>query len=452
MSTSSTTIPTSPETAVKPVLTSDSATSPAAAPPAAAAGPAFTPYQKVIVAILAFLQFTIILDFMILSPLGAFLMRDLHISTSAFGRVVSVYAFSAGIAGFLAAGFADRFDRKRLLLFFYAGFVLGTLLCGIATTYRFLLAARMVTGFFGGVIGSISFAIIADLFPLNLRGRVMGVVQTSFAASQVMGIPLGLYLSNLWSWHAPFLMIVAFASVAGVLIAVYMKPIDGHLKLQRPEGGAFGHLIKTVANTRYLRAFATTTLLVTGGFMLMPFGSAFTVNNVGIPIQKLPLIYLITGLCSLFAGPLVGKLSDRIGKYPLFVAGSMISTIMIVIYTHLGVTPILEVVVVNVLLFIGITSRMISASALMSAVPDPAHRGSFMAVNSSLQSVAGGVASWVAGLIVVVAAGGKLARYDTLGYVVISSMAVTVLMLYFIDRMVKANAPQKAPLPASPSE
>src|SRR5262245_61791248 len=164
----------------------------------------FTPYQKFVIAILAFLQFTIILDFMIVSPLGALLLPQLHITTRQFGLVVSVYALSAGVAGLLAAGFADKFDRKRLLLFFYAGFLLGTLLCGVAGNYTFLLVARIVTGVFGGVIGSIVMAIIADLFPFEVRGRVMGTVQTAFAASQVLGLPLGVFLSNHWGWHAPF--------------------------------------------------------------------------------------------------------------------------------------------------------------------------------------------------------------------------------------------------------
>jgi predicted MFS family arabinose efflux permease len=423
---------------------------PAPAPVAAAAPAGFSRYQKFVVAMLAFLQFTIILDFMILSPLGALLLRDLHIPASRFGLVVSVYAFSAGISGFLAAGFADRFDRKRLLMFFYTGFVAGTLLCGIATSYHFLLVARMVTGIFGGVIGSISFAIIADLFPMQQRGRVMGVVQTSFAASQVMGIPLGLYLSNHWGWHAPFLMIVGLSTIGGVFIAIYMRPIDGHLALQRPRS-AVGHLIKTVSRSRYLRAFGTTALLVTGGFMLMPFGSAFTVNNVGIPIEKLPIIYMITGVCSLIAGPLVGRFSDIVGKYALFCAGTAVSIVMILIYTHLGVTPLWQVVLVNVLLFIGITSRMISASALMSAVPDPASRGAFMAVNSSIQQVAGGVAAGVGGLIVVQTTTGSLAHYDVLGYVVIGSMALTMGMLFFINRMVQGDS-AKGTLPVRPAE
>jgi predicted MFS family arabinose efflux permease len=428
-------------------MASDPSPSPAAAPGAspivpsapASAPAAFSRYQKFMIAVLAFLQFTIILDFMILSPLGALLMRDLHVPASRFGLVVSAYAFSAGVSGLLAAGFADRFDRKRLLLFFYGGFMLGTLLCGVAPTYHFLLGARMVTGLFGGVIGSISLAIIADLFPLQMRGRVMGFVQTAFSASQVMGIPLGLLLSNRWGWHAPFLMIVGITAVVGVFIVAYVRPIDGHLKLQR-DGSAFRHLAQTVSRRSYLNAFATTTLLVTGGFMLMPFGSAFTVNNIGIRMELLPVIYMVTGICSLVAGPLVGRLSDRLGKYGLFCAGSALSMVMVLIYTHLGRTPLSTIIIINVLLFVGITSRMISASALMSAVPDPASRGSFMAVNSSIQQFAGGIASAAAGLIVVTTAQGQLAHYDRLGYVVVVAMLLTMGMLYSIHRAVGDRA------------
>ena len=406
-------------------------------PPAVAPGApaAFTPYQKVVVAILSFLQFTIILDFMIISPLGAILLRELHIPTTKFGLVVSVYAFAASASGILAAGFADRFDRKKMLMFFYAGFIGGTLLCGIAPTYHFLLLARIVTGVFGGVIGSIVMAIIADLFPMAMRGRVMGFVQTSFAASQVLGLPLGFYLATHLGWHAPFLMIVALGVVAGVFIMIYLRPVDGHLKLQR-EGNAFLHLFKTVSQRRYVIAFATTTLLATGGFMLMPFGSTFTLNNLGISSDSLSFIYFVTGLCTLVTGPLIGRLSDRLGKYALFCGGSALTIVMVLIYTHLGRTGLPLVIVINVLLFVGVTSRMISASALMSAVPDPAHRGSFMSVNASLQQAAGGVGAAVAGLIVVQTPSGALAHYDVLGYVVTAAMLIVVVMLRTIDRMV----------------
>lgn len=184
-------------------------------PPAAASAKPFTPYQKFVVASLAFLQFAVILDFMIVAPLGALVMPALGMSPTDFGLIVSAYAFSAGASGLLVAGFADRYDRKKLLLFFYTGFVLGTLWCGLAGSFHALLAARIVTGIFGGVIGSVVMAIATDLFEPDQRGRVIGFIQTAFAASQILGLPAGIYLSNHWDWHAPFLVMVLFASPAG---------------------------------------------------------------------------------------------------------------------------------------------------------------------------------------------------------------------------------------------
>ncbi len=173
----------------------------------------FSGYEIFIIAILSILQFTVILDFMVLSPLGAILLPKLQITTSQFGLVVSAYAFSAGASGILAAGFADKFDRKKLLIFFYVGFLIATVFCAIAPTYRLLLLARILTGIFGGVIGSVSFAIISDLFKFEVRGRVMGFVQMSFAASQILGLPIGLLLANKFGWHSPFWMIAFFLAL-----------------------------------------------------------------------------------------------------------------------------------------------------------------------------------------------------------------------------------------------
>lgn len=395
----------------------------------------FSGYQKFVLAILAFLQFTIILDFMIMSPLGAILMPALNITPSQFGIVVSAYAFSAGIAGFAAAGFADRFDRKKLLLFFYAGFILGTFLCGIAPNFYFLLFARIVTGLFGGVIGSIVMAITTDLFPFSMRGRVMGVLQSAFAGSQILGLPIGLYLSAHWGWHAPFLMIVGMAALVGVIIIANLKPIDGHLKLQA-DRNPFHHLRDTIATPRYLLAFAATGFLSIGGYMLMPFSSAFSVNNLGISMKELPIVYLVTGFGAIITGPLVGKLSDKFGKYRVFLFGAAMTIIMALIYTRLGVTPLPMVILVNVLLFVGIFSRMIPAQAMMSAVPAADSRGAFMAINSSLQQIAGGVGSVVAGMIVSQPEGGAILHFDLLGDILVCTVLLTAVMMYFIHRMV----------------
>jgi predicted MFS family arabinose efflux permease len=395
----------------------------------------FSRYQKFVVGILAFLQFTIILDFMIISPLGAIVMPALGISPRQFGWAVSSYAFSAALSGLAAAGFADRFDRKRLLLFFYGGFVLGTALCALAPSYHFLLLARIVTGFFGGVIGSVVLAIATDLFPLEMRGRVMGSIQTAFAAAQVLGLPAGIYFANRWNWHGPFVAIIAVALPVSFVIILYMKPVNAHLQLKQ-EHSPWRHLASTLFEPKYALAFAATTLLATGGYMLMPFGSAYIVNNVHLSLDNLPTIYLVTGLCTVFTGPLIGKASDRFGKFQTFFFGTILSVIQVVIWTNLGPASLTTVIVINVLLFIGIFSRMIPSQALISAIPEVTKRGSFNAISASLQQFSGGIASAAAGLIVVQSAIGQLQHFNWLGYVVIASAVLALILMYFIHKSV----------------
>ena len=396
----------------------------------------FSSYEKFVIAILALLQFTVVLDFMVLSPLGAILMPKLSISTSQFGLVVSAYAFSAGASGICAAGFADKFDRKKMLLFFYVGFVCGTFFCGMVSSYMLLLCARIITGIFGGVIGSISFAIITDTFSMQVRGRVMGVVQMAFAASQVLGIPVGLFLATHFNWHAPFIMIAVVALLVGVVIALKLKPVKEHLK-GRHDKNAFIHLWHTASNPFYVRGFAATMLLATGGFMIMPFSTAFLVDNVLIPETQLSEIFFITGIASIITGPYLGKQADKFGKYRLFVFGSIISMIMVMIYTHLGPNPVWVVILTNIVLYTGISSRMISSSALITGVPEIKDRGAYMGINSSIQQVSGGIASFVAGLIIFQPEkNAPLQHFDTVGYVAACSMLITLGMMFVINRQV----------------
>jgi predicted MFS family arabinose efflux permease len=406
----------------------------------------FSKYQIFIIAIIAFIQFTVILDFMVLSPLSAILLQQLHITTAQFGLVVSAYAFSAGASGLLAGGFADKFDRKKMLLFFYTGFVVGTALCAMATSYEFLLIARIVTGVFGGVIGSIGFAIITDLFKMEVRGRVMGFAQMAFAASQILGIPIGLALANKLGWHAPFWMIVGVSALVGIVILLYMKPIDAHLQY-KSDRNPIEHLLKTISNRDYIRGFMATVLLATGGFMLMPFGAAFSTGNLKLTLEELPWLYGLTGVSSMIFGPIIGKYSDKIGKFRMFVIGSIISIAMVGIYTNLGPSPLWFVLLINIVLFIGINGRMISAQSLLTAVPAPQDRGAFMSVNSSIQQISGGVAAWVAGHIVAQRADGFMEHYPTLGFVVIGSMIIAIGLMYILNahvqKTLKATGMQK---------
>ena len=409
------------------------------APPSSSTPAAgFSRYQKFVVGLLAVLQFAVIIDFMLMAPLGVWIMPALSITTKQFGLAVSAYAFSAGISGFVSAGFADRFDRKKMLMFFYAGFLLGTLACGLAPTYELLLAARVFTGVFGGVIGSIVMAIATDLFEVSLRGRVMGLIQTAFAASQVLGLPTGVYLVEHWNWHGPFLVLAAIGLIGLVVIGAGLKPIDGHLGKPQ-EHSPFMHLWHTLAEPRHLMPFLTVTLLATGGFMLMPFSTAFLAHNVGIATADLPTIYFFTGICTIVFGPMIGKAADKVGKLKVFLFGSVVSMVMVVVYTHLGPVPLWAVIVVNVVMFVGIFSRMIPFQALSSQVPEPTKRGAYNAISSSIQQVSGGVASVVAGHIVTSGADGRIEHFTVVGWVVVGTTLVGMWLMSRINAQLQAR-------------
>lgn len=397
----------------------------------------FTSYQKFVIVLLALLQFTIILDFMILSPLGDILMKTLNMSTIQFGSVVSAYAISAGISGILAAGFADKFDRKKLLLFFYTGFIAGTIFCGLADSYETLFLARIVTGVFGGVIGAIAMAIITDVFSLNQRGRVMGFVQMAFAVSQILGIPIGLLIANQWGWQATFFMVVGLAAVIGLAVVVKLQPLTEHLKLQSDKN-ALQHLWHTVRKRNYRIGFLATAMLSMGGFMLMPFTTAFIVNNVGVSQHQLPLIFLFTGLSTFIVMPLIGRMSDKIDKFRLFTVGTLIAAVMVVVYTNLVPVPLWVVIVINMILFMGIMSRMVPATALNSAIPEMYDRGAYMSINSSLQQMSGGLAAIFAGFVVVQPTKtSPIQNFDLLGYLMVAIFVWCLYLVYRVSQMIK---------------
>lgn len=396
----------------------------------------FTPYQITAILILALTQFSIVLDFMVMSPLGDLIMKNMKISPAQFGIVVSSYALSAGVSGFLTASFADKFDRKRLLLFFYAGFILGTLLCGMADTYWLLVGARIFTGIFGGVIGSISLAIVTDIFVDNQRGRVMGFLQMGFGISQILGIPISLYLANIWNWQAPFYLIVGIASAIFITAIFVLKPVKEHLTLQRDN--PLKHMWKTISNKNYRIGFSATAFMSLGGYLMMPWGSSYAVNNIGIDQKDLPLLFMIIGLATILIMPIVGKLSDRFNKYSIFVGASLLTVIAVIIYTNLGQVPFWVLVVVNIIMMGGVMARIIPSQALTASVPELKDRGAFMSINSSLQQMAGGIAALLGGTIIAQKTKtSPLEHFTVLGLVVIVAIFINIFLTYRVYNFIK---------------
>jgi predicted MFS family arabinose efflux permease len=384
--------------------------------------------MRLILILLAALNFTHILDFMILMPLGNYLMPYFGISPQAFSLLVSAYTISAAISGFGAAFFVDRYDRKKVLLLAYTGFLLGTVACGLAPVYEALLAARIVAGLFGGMIGAQVLSIVADTIPYERRGAAMGVVMSAFAIASTFGVPFALYLSNLLSWHAPFFFVASVGALLLPLLMRYLPSVTKHLEQSEVPRSRMTIIQDVLSNKDQYNALIFSGLIMFGHFVIIPFINPYMEFNVGFSRTITPLIYLTGGVCSFLASNILGRVADRYGKLNVFIWCTLGALPLILTITHL---PPLQwygpVLVLFGVWFIMATGRGVAAGALISQVVVPAQRGSFQSFNSSVQQLGTGLASLLAGFIVSKDAGtGRLVHFNAAGYISVAALAICV--------------------------
>ena len=380
---------------------------------------------------LAAIQFMHIVDFMIMMPLGPQFMRLFGVDPQQFGFLVSSYTFAAAASGFVAAFWIDRFDRKRALLGLYGGFVLATALCGLADSYAWLLAARVLAGMFGGVVGALVFATVADVVPYARRAAATAIVGAAFSLSTVAGVPLGIWLAATYSWRAPFLVLAAASVLVGIAAARLLPPLRGHLvDAQRHRPLEQLRLIFGAPNHR--RAFTFMITLMFAGFSVIPFIAPYNVANVGISEQDLAVIYFAGGLATLVTAQIIGRLADRHGKPRVFTIVALISIAPILITTHLPPLPLAAVVPVSVLFFVFVSGRFGPAMAIVSGSVEPHLRGAFMSFNASIQQLGSGLAATAAGLIIGRAPDGRLTHYGTVGWL---AVACTLLCIWLAHRV-----------------
>lgn len=355
--------------------------------------------ERLLLYILAAAMFTHIMDFMIMMPLGPQLMRLFDISAREFSLLVASYTVTAGVSGFLAAFFIDRYDRKKSLMFMYAGFALGTLACAASPTFSMLLLARSLAGAFGGVLGALILSIVSDAVPLERRAHGIGVVMASFGVASVFGVPFGLFLASKFSWHAPFLFLGGLAVVIAFLIIAYVPVMTQHLR-------AGGHaspmeVLRQIFGRRNARlGLAFTSVLMLGHFTIIPFVATYMVGNVGFTEDELTYIYLVGGICTLLFSPWVGRMADKHGRLKIFTIFGSLVIIPIVIITNLTPVPLAVALTITAVFFIFSNGRMVPSTTMETAVIKPEVRGSYMSIRSSVQSLTSGVAAFIAGLII----------------------------------------------------
>lgn len=408
-----------------------------------------TKNERTILFLLACLNFTHILDFMIMMPLGNYLMPYFNISAKQFTFLVSAYSLSAAISGFAAAFIVDHFDRKKFLVWSYIGFLIGTMACGFAPSYNLLLASRILAGLFGGIIGAQVFSIIADIFSYEKRGVAMGSVMSAFAVASILGVPFSLYLTNIFhdNWHIPFLLVAGVGILIIPLVIRFIPPMNSHIT-ENDQRDSPSSLLRNVLRSSSQRlALVFSCLLMMGHFLIIPFINPYLEFNKGFSRDVTPMIYLAGGGASLIAAIYLGRLADKKGKLPVFSISVFFSLFMVLIITKMPTVPFSVVLIFFAIWFVFATGRAVTAQAMISEVVKPEQRGSFMSFNGCVQQLGTSIASMIAGYIVVKDNSGKILHYEWLGYlsiiVLIGSLLLGRFLFKDIDRTESAAITEK---------
>ena len=379
---------------------------------------------------LAAVQFTHIVDFMLMMPLGPQLMRIFEIEPHEFSFLVSAYTLAAGISGFLATFWLDRVDRKYALIGLYSLFTIGTIACALAPTYFWLLVARTLTGAFGGIMSSLTLMIVGDVTPNERRGSAIGFVMASFSVASVFGVPFGLHMANLFSWHMPFFLLGGISALFVGLAFFSVPSIRAHLNPVVRRDFSPLAILKEVANdANQTRALLFTSLLTMGHFSIVPFLSASMVANVGFTEHDLTWIYFIGGTATIFTSQYIGRLTDRVGRSRVFIWGAGFACIPILAITHMGPVPIYFALLLTTCFFVSSGARFIPASAISTSVVVPEKRGTFMSRNSCVQQLTSGIAAYISGVIVAKAADGKIQNYPMVGYLAVGATLLSMLLV-----------------------
>jgi predicted MFS family arabinose efflux permease len=387
--------------------------------------------ERTILAILATVQFTSIVDFMVIMPLGPQLGRTLGLDPTRFGLVVSSYTFAAGLAGMAASTLLDRFARRPAFLTLYSGFLAGTLACGLANSYGALLAARFLTGSFGGILGGMSMAIIGDVFPEERRGAATGALMSAFALASIAGVPIGLELGLRYDWHAPFLVLAVLGLPILFLAATVLPRLDEHLGRSADED-SLARIRETLTHPNHIRAFGLTVTMMFGSFSVVPFLSPYLVSNVGLSEHNLPLVYIVGGVLTLVGAPIIGRLADRFGKLQTYRTVAPMAAAMMILLTNMPPVPVAVAVICFGGMMLCNAGRMIPAMAMITSSVEPHRRGGFQAANSAIQHMASGVGAAIGGVILTTNADGALVGYWIVG---LMGAGATIASLWFAGRL-----------------
>ena len=385
--------------------------------------------EKLLVLLVGGVQFVNILDFMMVMPLGPDFAAALGIPMSRLGLIGGSYTAAAALSGILGATFLDRFDRRVALGLTLLGLVVATAWGGMATGLGSLVAARIAAGCFGGPATSLALAIVADVVPIQRRGRALGTVMTAFSVASVAGVPVGLELARLWGWRAPFFGVAGLGLVVASAAIALMPPMRSHIRER--SGLKRSPRLELAPNT--LLSLSSTAFVMLGIFAVVPNLSAYVQYNLGLPRSEIGTLYFAGGIASFLATKLMGQLVDKFGSSRLVLVGTLLHAGVLL---ALFVAPVagVPVMVLFVAFMVSGSFRMVPMQTLASRVPLPEKRARFMSAQSAVQHSASALGAMGGAALLVARPDGHLDGMTQIALLAILSAGLVVPAVFALER------------------
>jgi predicted MFS family arabinose efflux permease len=391
--------------------------------------------ERRVIFLIGAVQFINILDFVMVMPLGPDFARALHVPSSKLGMIGGSYTAAAALSGLLGSFFLDRFDRRRALAVAMLGLVLGTAAGGIASGLRSLMLARVLAGLFGGPATSVSLSIIADVIPVERRGKAMGAVMGAFSLAQVLGVPAGLKLAELGGWRVPFFGVAGLGLLVTLGSILLLPPLRMHLAERPATTGP--SLITLVRRPLVLLSYAMTATVMLAGFIVIPNIAAYVQHNLRYPRSHLDILYFSGGVASFFTLRIVGRLIDRYGSFRVGTAGSLMAVTVLYFGFYLP-SPPMPVVALFVGFMLALSTRNVAYNALTTKVPRPAERAQFMSIQSMVQHAASASGAFLSSQLLRERSDMALIGMPTIALISIGLTLLLPLFLYAVELGVNA--------------
>jgi predicted MFS family arabinose efflux permease len=380
------------------------------------------------------IQFVNMMDFIMVMPLGPDFAKALGIPLHDIGVVGGIYAFAASLAGLSVSFFLDKFSRKRAILFFTIGLSLATLGGAIAWDKNSMLGARVLAGLFGGPLSSLGIALISDFIPPQRRGEAIGKIMGGFSLASVLGIPFGLELARIFSWHAPFIA----TSIIGLLVGIYAwraipyhppfpNTVLWHMRLH-----ALGKLLRTpIVILSYVAVFIS----IGAAFLIIPNIASHIQINLGYSREKLGWLYFVGGLITFFTMRGAGWLVDKTSATLVVTLSTIVFTIGVACGFIYFPNPV-PVMVIFVAFMLSMTTRNIAGQSMFSKIPPAEYRGAYNSLQTSIVHMTQALVAWI-GSLILVDTGDRLLNVPTLAWTAIALSATVPFLFYAIEKRLK---------------